>query len=193
MRAYNATYSAVAGPAWLDDKYYDILAKAPEGTRPEQIPVMLQRLLAERFRMRVHWEAKEKAGYELVVGKGRLNLTKAKDPGASPSEGFRVSGAEVRLSYRTVSLDRFARSLTVDLQRPVVNMTQIEGLFDIELECASDSLPGMLFGKSAPAASSDPAPSVFAAIRRLGLDLASKKVPDKRLVVDSAESVPTEN
>jgi uncharacterized protein (TIGR03435 family) len=70
-------------------------------------------------------------------------------------------------------------------------MTGIEGAFDIAFDCSSDSLPGL----RPMAALEDLAlgPSILTAIRGLGLDLVSQKVPVRRLVVDSAEAIPTEN
>jgi uncharacterized protein (TIGR03435 family) len=194
-RAYNVLPYEVVGPSWLDEKFYDIVAKVPQGAPAEQIPAMLQSLLAERFRMRVHWDAQQKAGYALVVGKTGSKLTRS-DSGpnsaASPSQSFTMSDrGEIHLGFKGTTLEGFAKSLTVDLARPVVNKTGIEGLFDIAFDCSSDSLPGL----QRMTASEDPplGPSILTAIRGLGLDLVSQKVTAKRLVVDSAEMVPTEN
>ena len=69
MRAYDVRSYQITGPSWLDTERYDIVAKVPEGVPKEQIPAMLQNLLAERFQMTIHRETKEQSVYALVVGK----------------------------------------------------------------------------------------------------------------------------
>ena len=184
VRAYDVRVDAITGPAWMESKLYDISAKVPTSARADQVPVMLQHLLATRFRLRAHLETRDRTGYALVVGKAGLRLKPLVNPGP-PSLSMESSSQGVSVSYKSNSMDRFAQSLTVDLGRPVVNMTQTGGLFDIELEHAFESMP---IGTGA-----DPGSSIFVAVRRLGLDLAPQKVPGKRLIVDSADSVPTEN
>lgn len=193
-RAYALRPYEVAGPDWIDEKFYDIVAKPPNGVPAEQVPAMLQALLAERFRMRVHWDTREESGYALVVGKSNLNLTKsAVVPGETPNrhESISPSDSGTRLVFKEVTLEDLAKSLTFLLGRPVTNRARVEGVFDIALECSSDSLPGLR--QMTPPEDSPPAPSIITAIRRLGLDLTSGKVPVKRLTVDSAQAVPTEN
>jgi uncharacterized protein (TIGR03435 family) len=192
LRAYNVRPYEVVGPSWMDEKFYDIVAKVPQGAPAEQIPAMLQSLLAERFRMRVHWDAQQKAGYALVVGKKGSKLSRSvPGPDGAPgtSSSFTMGGAETHLEFRGTTLEDFAKSLTVALARPVANMTGIEGVFDIAFDCSSDSLVG--FNRTPASEDLALGLSVLTAIRGLGLDLVSQKVPVKRLVVDSAEMVPT--
>src|SRR4051812_15321365 len=54
--AYDVNEFQVVGPDWLDSDRFDIQAKAPEGTSEDAFRVMLQRLLADRFRMQTHFE-----------------------------------------------------------------------------------------------------------------------------------------
>jgi len=61
-------YQISGGPKWLDSEQFDIVAKVPEGATKEQINVMLQNLLAERFKLTLHRESKELPVYALVVG-----------------------------------------------------------------------------------------------------------------------------
>ena len=191
IRAYNVPMSQVAGPSWLDETFYDIVAKAPQGTLAEQVPAMLQSLLAERFRMRVHWDTEQKAGYALVAGKTGPKLKRSDTDPDAASESFGTSGGEIHLEFKGATLEAFARSLAVDLAKPVADRTGIQGVFDIALNCSADSLAGFPRMTASPEAGSGP--SIFTAIRDLGLDLVSQTVPVKRLVVDSAERVPTEN
>src|SRR5439155_11317218 len=59
----------IAGPSWLDSERYDIAAKIPKGATKEQFMLMLQSLLAERFKLTLHREKKDLPMYALVVGK----------------------------------------------------------------------------------------------------------------------------
>ena len=62
-------YQLVGGPNWLDSERFDIVAKAPEGSRPDQTPLMLRGLLAERFKLKVHAETREVPIYALMLAR----------------------------------------------------------------------------------------------------------------------------
>ena len=74
-------YQITGGPNWLDSERFDIMAKVPEDATKEQVKVMLQNLLAERFKLNLHRETKELPMYALMVaGKGsRLKASTATD------------------------------------------------------------------------------------------------------------------
>lgn len=67
----------VTGPDWMADQRFDISAKLPPGAAEDQIPEMLQALLADRFKLAVHRESKEVPLYALVVGKDGFKLKAA--------------------------------------------------------------------------------------------------------------------
>lgn len=187
-RAYDVKAAQIVGPDWLSIERYAISAKVPDGAPAGQIPAMLQTLLEQRFGVKVHWESKQAQGFALVAAKLPPNLVKtAVSDSETPrkSFSFRSSG---QLQCRACTLNDFADTLGLMLQAPVENRTDIEGLFDISLNAAPDSMPGM---KSASADS--PHPSIFTAINGLGLKLNAGKVSLKQLIVDSAEKVPTDN
>ncbi len=91
MEAYDAKRFQVTGPAWLDSERFDIKIKAAEGTTKEQYQVMLQNLLAERFKLTMHREKKEMPIYELMVGKNGLKMKESvEEPpatGSGPADG----------------------------------------------------------------------------------------------------------
>ena len=193
-RAYDMRPPEISGPGWLDEKFYDINAKIPPGTTLEQVRLMLQALLAERFRMELHWDTQQKAGYALVLGRGPLRLkpaTPGSDGEVSRGESLNNGDGVVRLGFNGVTLDDLAKSLTFLVARPIVNLTHVPGQFDMKLECSPDSLPGL--GQLTPQDPASPGASVVYALRQLGLDLNAQKVSVKRLVVDSADSQPAEN
>ena len=82
-RAYAVIPSQIVGPDSLKNDRYDILAKLPAGANEDQVPQMLQALLAERFGLKIHREKRETGIYALVVGKAGLSAKKMK-PATAP-------------------------------------------------------------------------------------------------------------
>src|SRR6185503_18817252 len=78
-----SAYQMVGAPAWLDSERFDIVAKSPEGSRPDQTMLMLRGLLADRFKLKVHGETRETQVYALTLARsdGRLGpkLSKSTD------------------------------------------------------------------------------------------------------------------
>jgi uncharacterized protein (TIGR03435 family) len=89
MNAYGVKRNQVSGPDWLDSERFDIVAKVPEAATKEQVSIMLQNLLADRFKAVVHRETKELPIYALVVGSKGPKLKDAAPPAAQPAEGGR--------------------------------------------------------------------------------------------------------
>ena len=58
----------------MDEEYFDVVARVPPGASRDDVSLMLQNLLAERFRLQLHRESKEMPGYSLVLGRGPLKL-----------------------------------------------------------------------------------------------------------------------
>jgi uncharacterized protein (TIGR03435 family) len=90
MDAYSMKRHQIAGPDWLDAQRFDVVAKVPDGATKEQVRIMLQNLLADRFKLAVHRETKELPMYALVVGGGkgpRLKESAVADapPAANPA------------------------------------------------------------------------------------------------------------
>jgi uncharacterized protein (TIGR03435 family) len=105
--------------------------QAPEGAAKEQIPLMLQALLVERFHMKAHLETRQDRVYALVVGKNGSRLKESK------SQSERPRGAELHadghMVFTSATLASFSSAMSVLMARPVVNMTDIQGHFDITL------------------------------------------------------------
>ncbi len=187
-RAFGVRPLDIKAPGWMQDLKYDIHAKVPANAPKGHIPEMLQNLLTDRFQLKTHWETHEEPGYVLTVAKGGLKLKKSA-PDTPRQSGFRSNG---HFEIRHVTIAEFANGLTVDMGRPVVDKTGLSGEYDIVYDAEPDSMPGFL--KFAPGHSESDFPTIFAALRLLGLNLASEqKVVKKSLVVDSALKVPTEN
>ena len=86
INAYAVKGYQINGPKSLDSERFDIMAKIPKGATKEQFQLMLQNLLAERFKLTLHHETKELPMYALVVGKGGPKLKESvdDDPAAPP-------------------------------------------------------------------------------------------------------------
>jgi uncharacterized protein (TIGR03435 family) len=93
MNAYGVKGYQINGPKWLDSERFDIVAKIPKGATKETFKLMLQNLLAERFKLALHHETKELPMYALVVGKGGPKLKESVDDGATAAGAGPQGGA----------------------------------------------------------------------------------------------------
>lgn len=87
MTAYDVKNFQIVGPSWLDSERFEITATMPPETTKEQFRIMLQNLLAERFKMTVHRETKELPTYALTVAKGGPRMTESKEPPPPADDG----------------------------------------------------------------------------------------------------------
>jgi uncharacterized protein (TIGR03435 family) len=199
--AYGVKGYQVAGPAWLNDSHYDIVAKGPEGTRREQLPRMMQTLLAERFRLGVHSESREFPSLALVVGshgpKLRESEVTAGEGLGGAHFGISASGAVMRLEAKGATMESLVNTLTSILGQPVVDKTGLTARYDLVLEYSLEDAVGFRPSADAAQLASTPAPepsvSIYGTIQQYGLKLEARKLPLDVIVVDSAERTPVQN
>jgi uncharacterized protein (TIGR03435 family) len=197
----------ITGPAWIDSERYDIVANAPTGASEEQVNIMLQNLLADRFKLVVHRETRKLPLYELTVAKNGLKIKPyIEDPNEPDREpgrpvfnqdgvpiprpggiAFVIGSGQRQVIGRKQPIAQLARSLAVDLERPVVDKTGLTGDYDYSLRYIPNGASAQLAGDS------DGPDLVTAVQEQLGLKLESKKGPVEMLVVDSGQRKPTEN
>jgi uncharacterized protein (TIGR03435 family) len=188
--AYNVSEnqdSAVAGPDWIRSEVYDIIAKFPpetplEQVRPEQVRMMLQELLADRFKLRLHRESKEVPVYALMVGKTGAKLQESAS--GTPS-GFSMGSGHIegRAASMAALADRLSNA-SFQLGRPVLDRTGLKGAYDFTLDWTPDG------AQEADATG----PSLFTAVQeKLGLRLEAQRGLAEVLVIDSMARKPTEN
>ena len=180
----------IEAPAWMESVYFDVVANIPPGATREQANLMLQNLLADRFQLKVHRSTRELPIFWLVVARSGPKLTASvNDPNAPKPRGTLWSGGRKKFEFNRQTMAGFADTLESDVDRPVIDMTGLEGTYDIRLEFAS--APPVAFATGSP----DPqAPELFTALtEQLGLRLESRRGPVDVLVVDSALRQPTEN
>jgi uncharacterized protein (TIGR03435 family) len=158
-------------PGSLINERYDLDAKAENPAASDvELLLMLQNLLADRFKLRLHEESKEVNGYALVVAKGGPKLRRLEE---------RKRDKPVAVAIGATTTTGLVNALSNRLQAPVLDRTNIQGDYDFMV--TMDALSG------------DGAPSIFTLIEeQFGLKLESQKVPLKVLVVDHVEK-PTEN
>ena len=113
--AYRVKSYQVSGPAWLDSERFEIIAKLPEGASQEQVPEMLQKLLQERFGLKLHRETKELPIYALVVGKNGPKLEEVADAPGGPGPGGAGPGGMMRIEPGKMTADRVKMSGFVDM------------------------------------------------------------------------------
>jgi uncharacterized protein (TIGR03435 family) len=205
----------LGGPSWIgaastDLRFvggdrFDISATLPQDSSVDQVPAMLRALLADRFKMVVHKEAREAPMYALIVARtdGRLGpqLRKASIdceaaqaagtviPAAKPGErglcDSEVGGAILGRGQRITAL---ARMLSVFADRPIIDQTGLKGGFDFDVRFPELETPADATGPRA-----DPSTGIFTALQeQLGLKLESTRSKLEFLVIDNVQH-PTEN
>ncbi len=195
----------LGGPKWLNSERFDIEAKIDSTTAEElrtlgrdqrrlEMQGMFQRLLADRFKLAVHWETRELPVYALVVAKNGPNLHLSKESGGNSG----TSAGNGQFTGQGITLAEMAQALTQELSqelgRVVIDKTGIDGRYDVTLKWTPDTgAAGMDGGTESTAPPPDSGPSIFTAIQEeLGLKLESTKGPVQVLVIDHVE-MPSEN
>lgn len=185
--AYQVRIFQIEGdPAWVTTERFDIIARGREGTPDRLRPAMLRALLAERFKLAAHFEAREQQVYALVLARsdGRLGLQLKPSPpsasGATPGlVTTSVANGVARIQGSRVPLDNFALVLASSVfSRRVIDRTGLGGEFDLDLRFTPDS----------STAAAPEFPSIFTAVQeQLGLRLQSERAPVPVLVIDSVQ------
>jgi uncharacterized protein (TIGR03435 family) len=181
--AYDLKDYQVTGPDWIKgDERYDIIAKAAGPVAESQIRLMLQRLLTERFQLKLRREAREMSVYVLGRGKG--------EPKVNESSGDRapaLAGSPTAVKFHRQPISRFTFMLTRRLDRPVLDATGLTGLYDFTIDVSG-------LGFNGRPAEDQTAPSVFTTVQRdLNLKLEARKESIDVLVIESANRIPVEN
>jgi uncharacterized protein (TIGR03435 family) len=230
--AFNLKQYQVVGPDWLATERFDIVAKLPDGAPRTQVRSMLQALFLDRFQMKTHHETKDFSVYALVVAKSGLKMKEAPpDPASDPADSdtgsdkgainVSVSGGrggvvadyghgsfftlgDNRIDAKKLQMNYVADMLARFEDRPVVDMTELQGKYDFTLSFTEEDYRAMMIRAAISAGYALPpeaiqameraaGDSLFSALQAVGLKLESRKVPLDVLVIDHAEKNPTEN
>jgi uncharacterized protein (TIGR03435 family) len=191
--AYNVpSASRIVGPDWIRSSSftYDILAKAMGPVSKGDLRLMLQTLLADRFDLKLHIEEVEAPVYALIRNGKSLRLIPSQSDGPDDDSATRPTPGGIELRHASMrSLANVLSGQFVRLDRPVIDMTQTDGLFDIKLSYATKG-PGM---PDLDPPIENNMPSIFTAIQELGLKLEARRGTVRQFVVDHANRTPIEN
>jgi len=230
-RGYGLKPFQVSGPSWVENDRWDVMAKIPDGAQSEKVPEMWQAMVTDRFHVVLSRETKELPIYALIVGKNGPKLTPAEE-NASPTvvtapdgskvslgsgggvsggggarQGTMIMDGSGKMQVKGSTLGGFSDMLSRMMDRPVFDMTNVSGKYDIVLEVSMEDMVGMKRmaggggavmmshgggGGEGPAPESNPRASIFSAVQQLGLKLEPRKSPVETLIVDKAER-PSEN
>jgi uncharacterized protein (TIGR03435 family) len=173
-------HQVVGGPDWVYTDRFDIMGKADQPISDDDVlNQMLQRLLADRFRLALHRESKILPAYVLEVAKDGPKLEKAEggDSDTNTSTGKR---GRVSIDAKNTDMDLFAHVLARKMDLPVVNQTGLSGVFNFKLHWTPDNA-------SVSELTADDVSVFDAVVAQLGLRLKAAKAPVEVLVVDRAE------
>jgi uncharacterized protein (TIGR03435 family) len=214
------SFQLAGGPGWIDSDGYDIDAKAAGSANQRQMWLMLQSLLEDRFKLKVHRETKELPVYALTAAKSGLKLPRPTEGGCAsptpdastaawaggrmqpPGEGrtpqapcgsvsVMLRPSGARMQGGKIPMPELIRMLSMVLGSTVIDKTGFTQLFDVRLDFLPDETTPAL--PPPPGPPDDSGASILIAMQeQLGLKLESTKGPVEVLVIDHVER-PTEN
>jgi len=169
----------VGGAGWINSDRWDVEGKVnADNQETSHTREMVQSLIEDRFQLKFHHETRDLPVYELTVANGGTKMKLSANP--NPPRGRMGRGNIEGTGWSVSNLIKF---LSQTLDRPIVDKTNLKGLYDITLQWSPEL---------GPAASPDQ-PGVFTAIQeQLGLKLQAIKGPVEVFVIDSVLK-PTEN
>ncbi|HUA21168.1 MAG TPA: TIGR03435 family protein [Bryobacteraceae bacterium] len=186
------------GPAWMESEKYDMAGKpdAPGQPNVDQMKMMIQKLLADRFQLKFHFEKRDLAAYAVRTAKTGAKIIRSQDdPKGLPGFYFGRAASGTTLTFRNSPMSQVTAVLQNFLDKPVVDQSGLSEKYDFTLTFTLDPAQAVrLGGAPVPAADNpDAAPDVFAAFeQQLGLKLDSTKAPVNVMVIDKVER-PSEN
>lgn len=223
--AYRVKLYQISGPDWIGSDRFDIAATIPSGVPTTQMPEMMQSLLEERFQIKIHREKKDFQVYALEVAKGGLKMQEsAPDPNAEDTKaplditgngsaqgisinlgrGSSYTFANNKFEAKRVTMATLAAILERFVDRPIVDMTELKGSYDLALDVTQEDYRAMLIHAAVAAGVTLPPEamrlldsaslaSLFDALQKVGVKLDASKAPLDLLVIDEARKTPTDN
>jgi uncharacterized protein (TIGR03435 family) len=193
--AYNVHANQILGaPSWIDSERYDTVGRSDTKGEPsrDQMKLMVQKLLTDRFQLKFHTEQKQLPVYAMVVAKGGPKIAVSPgDPNAFPGIGFGREPGVITLFGRNTGLNGVANGLQSNiLDKPVVDQTGLRGRYDFQLRFSPDPIQLANFGGLEPGNGADPnpPPDIFTAFeQQLGLKLQATKAFVNVMVIDRIE------
>jgi uncharacterized protein (TIGR03435 family) len=200
-------------PAWINSDRYTIDAKAESPQSQEMMRgPMMQALLEDRFKLKIHREVRDVPVYELTVAKGGPKLQKAREGGCitvdftkgpppEPTPGqpppdlcgmVRMSSTDDGLDMHGVTMADLCAQLSVSLDHDIVDKTATTGVYDVHLELSFSDLGYTPTDRGGTIMVPTDGAAISVAVQKLGLKLERANAPGEFLVIDNIER-PSEN
>jgi uncharacterized protein (TIGR03435 family) len=181
--AYGVQKSQIVGaPEWVRSERFTVDGVPDVDGQPNvrQIQSLLQKLLTERFGIKLHHEQREMPVYALTVAKGGTKMTPSTgDPNGLPSEHGGGGGNIRNFHFTNTSMQDLALFMLVEVDRPVVDHTGVQGRYDFPLKFSKDDVNTP--DPEAP-------PRIFTAIQeQVGLKFEPVRAPADVIVIDKIE------
>lgn len=205
----------VGGPSWLDDEFvgapgwigpdrFDLRATSPQDTSVENVRLMLQDLLFDRFKLAIHREMRLRRVMVLTADR-KVNLHASGAPSSAEKGCVQNPNPDSQIHYVCTRMtmsdlaETLPRIAPLFFTGPCVNMTGLAGTFDFNL----DWLGRVFADAPAPGTSADPgvkyadradgSATLFKSLEKLGLKLQEQRQPYPTIVIDRLERIPADN
>lgn len=215
-----AQFQLVGGPSWMADDRFDITAKmqgnpewgGPGSEKPDPITIAMRKLLADRFKLKIHKETRDLDAYALMMVKpgtpgpalkpsptdckalleqarqGKLPPRPDGSPDFSKPIPCSIMGRFGQMNFDGFPMTQVANMFVAQAGRPVVDRTGLSGNWQFVVMFAQERPVGAFAPPNEQTLPDPNAPSFFTAIQeQLGLKLESTKAPIEVTVIDSAE------
>ena len=202
-------FQVVGGPPWVASERFDVEAKAEDAATFKYVPaadgtpvfpdapfLMIRELLNDRFKLVVHRETREGPAYALMMIRAGARGPRLRPPAndcykmvPKPPSCAGIRREPGRFVVTSSTMANLATSLSISLQRLVIDRTGLSERFDFILEWK----PVDSAGDPAATLAAEFAPSLLAALdEQLGLKMVAQRAPIDYIVIDSAEA-PSDN
>lgn len=164
-------------PQWTRSARFDVQARLDSSeaheTELNRSRMILKALLTDRFQLKSHFETRDRRAYALVVDKHGPKVQKA-----TAADHAEMSIRKGDIHLRAATMVPFVQGISLTAGRPVIDKTELSGLYNIDLKCAPDDLND----------TNDAGASLSTVLHdQFGLHLVSVKSPVKVLVIDQVE------
>jgi len=190
------TKQIIDAPDWFATDQFDVDAVPDVDGRPnlKQLRLVIQKLLADRFKLTFHHEQRELSAYIVTLAPGgpKFKATTAA-PNDPPGFMFRGLGD---LMVRNMDMKEFVEGMqSAVMDKPVIDQTGLTEKYDFNLKWTPDDSQFAAFrGAGAPPPPTPPAdeanapPSLYTAVQeQIGLKMGPGKAPDDVIVIDHVE------
>ena len=217
--AYRVNRDRIVGPDWMGTTRFDLAATVPSGATRQQVPEMLQSLLAQRFRLKTHRETRELPGYTLehrsaklesvaleAQAQDQLFTTTLNGSGAgifvNLPNGASYALEKDRFEFKSVTMAMLADALSRFVGKPVTDATNLTGVFNIAFDAPNARLLNIRYAASVGVpvppeplqlANNTAGEALGMGLRRAGFSLEPRRLPVEIIVVDSIDRSPSEN